>query len=102
MAIQVEVRNMQLVNPTGLDMDPGEFYLTPRPKDLKGKTVGLLENTKANSDKVLKELGGMLNSEYEFKDVLYFSKHSAGLPTKPEVINEILEKCDVLVVGIGD
>jgi len=102
MATQTESRNVTLVNPTGLDMDPGEFHLTPRPKDLQGKTIGLLENSKANADKVLYELGKILDSEYEFKDMLYFSKHSPGLPTKPEVISEILEKCDVLIVGVGD
>ena len=102
MAIQVEVRNMHLVDPSGLEMDPGVFRLTPRPADLRGKTIGLLDNTKANADKVLKELGELLASEYEFKDVLHFSKHAASLPTKPEVIKKILERCDVLVVGVGD
>ena len=102
MATQVEVRSIQLVDPTGLDMDPGSFRLTPRPEDLRGKTLGLLENSKANSDKVLKELGGLLASEYELKEILYFSKHNASLPTKREVVEEILDKCDVLVVGVGD
>ena len=69
---------------------------------MRGKTLGLLENSKANSDRVLKELGQILNEEFEFKEVLYFSKHNASLPTKPEVINEILETCDALVIGVGD
>ena len=102
MATQVTVRNLQLVVPTGEDMDPGEFHLTRRPSDLRGKTLGLLENNKDNSDKVLKELGEILDQELEFKEILYFSKHDAGLPTKPEVINEILERCDLLVIGVGD
>ena len=102
MATQVKVRGLQLVDPTGEDMDPGEFHLTRRPLDLRGKTLGLLENSKSNSDKVLKELGQILNQEFEFKEVLYFSKHNASLPTKPEVINEILETCDALLIGVGD
>ena len=102
MATQVKVRSMQLVDPTGEDMDSGEFHLTRRPQDLRGKTLGLLENSKANSDKVLKELGRILDQEFEFREVLYFSKHNASLPTKPEVINEILERCDALLIGVGD
>ena len=102
MATEVKVRGLRLVNPTGQDMDPGEFRLSNRPQDLKGKTLGLLENSKANSDKVLIELGEILNQEFEFKEILYFSKHNASLPTKPEVIKEILEKCDILVAGVGD
>ena len=102
MATEVRVRGLQLIDPTGQDMDPGEFRLTNRPEDLRGKTLGLLENSKANSDKVLKELGEILDHEFELRDVLYFSKHNASLPTKPEVIKNILETCDILVIGVGD
>ncbi len=102
MATEVRVRGLQLIDPTGRDMDPGEFRLTNRPEDLRGKTLGLLENSKANSDKVLKELGEILAQEFEFKDVLHFSKHNASLPTKPDVIKNILETCDILVIGVGD
>ena len=102
MATEVRVMGLQLIDPTGEDMDQGEFRLTNRPDDLRGKTLGLLENSKANSDKVLKELGGILDQEFEFRDVLYFSKHDASLPTKPEVIRSILETCDILVIGVGD
>ena len=102
MATQVKVRSLQLVDPTGEDMDPGDFHLTRRPQDLRGKKLGLLENSKSNSDRVLKELGQILNEEFEFKEVLYFSKHNASLPTKPDVIEQILETCDALVIGVGD
>ena len=102
MAETVTVRNMRLVNPTGTDLSSGEFHLNDRPADLNGKTLGLLENHKANSDKVLHELGNMLKEKYQIKDVVYLSKHSASLPTKPETIQQMLDKVDVLITGIGD
>jgi len=102
MAETVTVRNMRLVNPTGTDLSSGEFHLNDRPGDLKGKTLGLLENHKANSDKVLHELGAMLKEKYDLKDVVYLSKHSASLPTKPETVQQLLDKVDVLITGIGD
>ncbi len=102
MAETVTVRNMRLVNPTGTDLASGEFHLNDRPADLNGKTLGLLENHKANSDKVLHELGNMLKEKYDLKDVVYLSKHSASLPTKQETVQQMLDKVDVLITGIGD
>lgn len=102
MAETVTVRNMRLVNPTGTDLSSGEFHLNDRPSDLNGKTLGLLENHKANSDKVLHELGNMLKEKYDIKDVVYLSKHSASLPTKPDTVQQLLDKVDVLITGIGD
>ncbi len=83
-------------------MDPGSFELNTRPQTLAGKTLGLLENSKANSDKVLHELGQMLKEKYDLKDIVYFNKHSASLPTKPDVVQDMLNKVDILITGIGD
>ena len=102
MADTYTVRNMRLVDPSGVSLGSDEFRLNQRPTDLNGKTLGLLENHKANSDKVLHELGSLLKEKYELKDVVYLSKHSASLPTKRETVQEILDQVDVLITGIGD
>ena len=102
MAETVTVRNMRLVNPSGTDLGSGEFHLNDRPSDLNGKTLGLLENHKTNSDKVLHELGNLLKEKYDIKDVVYLSKHSASLPTKPDTVQQMMDKVDVLITGIGD
>ena len=102
MAETVTVRNMRLVNPTGTSLSSGEFHLNERPGSLSGKTLGLLENSKANSDKVLHELGQILKEKYDLKDVVYFGKHSASLPTKPDVVQDMINQVDVLITGIGD
>ncbi len=102
MATEVSVRNIRLVDPTGGYMDGGEFRLARRPADLNGRTLGLLENGRPASPAILKEIGEVLGREYRLEQVLYFSKHNSALPTQREVVNAILEKCDVLVVGVGD
>ena len=102
MAETVTVRNMRLVNPRGIDLAPGEFNLNARPADLAGKRLGLLENSKANSNKVLRELAEILKKKYDIKDVVYLSKHSASLPTKPEVVQQALDQVDVMITGVGD
>ena len=102
MAETVTVRNLRLVNPQGTDLASGAFELNARPNDLAGMTLGLLENSKENSDKVLHKLGAMLKEKYGLKDVVYLSKHHASLPTKPEVIQQALDQVDVLITGVGD
>ena len=102
MAETVTIRNMRLVSPRGTDLASGEFNLNDRPGDLSGKTLGLLENHKANADKVLLELGEILKEKYDIKDVVMLSKHSASLPTKPDTVQELLDQVDVLITGIGD
>ena len=102
MAETVTVRNLRLVNPRGTDLASGEFNLNERPSSLSGKTLGLLENHKANSDKVLLELGEILKEKHGVKEVVMLSKHSASLPTKPETVQQLLDKVDVLITGIGD
>ncbi|PKB73197.1 MAG: hypothetical protein BZY75_03140 [SAR202 cluster bacterium Io17-Chloro-G7] len=102
MAETVTVRNMRLINPQGTDLAQGDFELNDRPQSLAGKTLGLLENSKANSDKVLQELANILTEKHGLKEVIMLSKHSASLPTKPEVIQQALDKVDVLITGVGD
>ena len=102
MAETIEVRNMRLVNQTGTSLSSSDFRLNERPDSLSGKTLGLLENSKANSDKVLHELGQMLKEKYDLKDVVWFNKHSASLPTKPDVVQEMVNQVDILITGIGD
>ena len=102
MAETVTVRNLRLVNPRGTELSTGEFELNPRPNSLAGKTLGLLQNSKANSDKVLHELGEILKQRHGIKDVVYLSKHHASLPTKPEVVQRAMDQVDVLITGVGD
>ncbi len=102
MADTVTVKNVRLVDPSGVQLAVGDFRLNDRPSSLEGKTLGLLENSKANSDKVLNELGQILQEKYGFKEVRMFSKHSASLPTKNETIEDMLNGVDVLITGVGD
>ncbi len=102
MADTVTVRNMRLVSPEGTALASTAFELNSRPASLAGKTLGLLENTKANSDKVLLELGNLLTEKHGLKEVVFLSKHNASLPSKPEVVQQAMDRVDVLITGVGD
>jgi hypothetical protein len=73
-----------------------------RPASLEGKRVGLVENTKFNSDRLLEKIGGILKSEYGAAGWTMFRKHNASVPAHDELIAELRKTCDVMVAGIGD
>ena len=93
---------IQLIDPTG--RDPGErpLILAPRPVTLSGKRLGVLDNSKANSDVILRTIAKTLNEQYEFSDIFYIKKHSASLPPSPEVMSELHRHVDVVITGVGD
>ncbi|MEE8290743.1 MAG: hypothetical protein V3R80_04620 [Candidatus Tectomicrobia bacterium] len=93
---------LRLVDPTGEDPGSRPLTLAPRPVDLRGKRLGLLDNSKANSDVILRAISRILNEEFEFADVFYFKKHSASLPPRPEVVAELHRHADMVIAGVGD
>ena len=76
--------------------------LAPRPVDLRGKRLGLLDNSKANSEVILRAIARILDEEFEFADVFYIKKHSSSLPPRPEVLEALHRHADMVIAGIGD
>ena len=93
---------LRLVNPKGTELPTAEFRMQDRSGGLAGKRLGLMENSKANSDKLLHELGSILNQRHGLAEVRYYSKHHASLRAKQDVIDAILGEVDYLITGVGD
>ena len=92
---------LEILDPT---VEPRRQPLTfvARPDSLKGKRVGLVENTKYNSDKLLVRIGEILKAEYGASETRLFRKHNASVPAHEEIIQEVRKTCDVIVAGVGD
>ena len=73
-----------------------------RPHSLAGKRVGLIENTKFNSDKLLQRIGEVLKAEYGVAETRMFRKHNASVPAHEEIIVELRKGFDAMVAGVGD
>jgi len=52
----------------------------PLPRDLAGRTVGFLDNTKSNFDRLAAGLGELLRERYGVKAVLHRRKANAATP----------------------
>ena len=74
----------------------------PRPKDLNGLRVGLIENTKHNSAALLLRIAERLKERFGIEMVLIDRKSSAGAHVTEDVIEDLKEKADFVIAGIGD
>jgi hypothetical protein len=91
----------EILDPT---VEPRRQPLTyvPRPDSLKGKRIGLVENTKFNSDKLLQRIGDILKQEYGAAEARMWRKHNSSVPAHQEIIDDAKRTVDVVVAGIGD
>ena len=73
----------------------------PRPIDLAGKVVGLLDNTKEQADVILETIGEDLRKRYGVADVIIRRKEFFSRPAKPELLDDMAEKVQVAVAAVG-
>lgn len=92
--------NLGFVDPTaGSKREP--IALAPRPADLSGKVVGLLDNTKEQADIILQTIGDALRERYDVKKVIIRRKEHYSKPATDEMIKEMAEEVDVAIAALG-
>jgi hypothetical protein len=92
---------IELLDPTAEVTAQGIAYVD-RPASLEGKRVGLIDNTKFNSDRLLERIGAILKAEYGVAETRMFRKHNASVPAHEEIIVELRKGFDAMVAGVGD
>jgi hypothetical protein len=93
---------LEILDPTMDAPTQTAIAWAPRPDSLAGTRIGLIENTKFNSDRLLLKIGEILTAEYGAGEVRLFRKHNSSVPAHQELIEELRQTCDVMVAGIGD
>lgn len=93
--------SLQIYDPT-TEVKGRTISFVPRPKSLKGLRIGLVDNTKHNSDQILLRVAGILEREHGAKTHVIRKKKSSGSAPSPEMIAEYKANCDVVVAGVGD
>jgi hypothetical protein len=92
---------VQIYDPT-IEAKGRRINYAPRPKSLEGLRVGLVDNSKFNSDQLLTRIAAILEKDYGAKAHIMRRKRSAGVPPHQEIVDEFKSGCDVVVAGIGD
>ena len=92
---------IELLDPTR-EAATTEAVYADRPANLSGKRIGLIENTKYNSDNVLKRIGDILIRDHGAASYKVYRKRYSSVPAHEEIIRDLVKECDVMVAGIGD
>jgi len=72
------------------------------PADLWGLTVGFLDNTKPNFDRLVGEMGRALQERFGVKEVVHRRKANASTPAPPELVSLMAKDCDLVFAGSAD
>ena len=93
--------NIKVFDPT-TSAEEKKIEFVPRPKSLHDLRIGLVDNTKYNSDRLLIKIATILEHEQGAKNHIIRKKHNPSVPAHEEIINEFASDCDVVIAGIGD
>jgi len=75
--------------------------LAPRPMDLAGKVVGLLDNTKEQADVILETVATVLRERYGVAKTIIRRKEFFSKPARDELLNEMASEVQVAVAALG-
>jgi hypothetical protein len=76
--------------------------VAPRPRDLAGLRLGLVENTKFNSDTLLLKLADRLARRYGVRLGGMSRKRSPSHEIEETALEALKAQSDVVISGIGD
>ena len=92
---------MKLFDPTaGPSVNP--LTLAPRPATIDGLRVTLVENTKFNSEPLLRKLAERLGRKYGMTVTGVHRKRSPSHEIEEGVIPGLQRRSDLVISGIGD
>ena len=75
--------------------------LAPRPMDLAGRVVGLLDNTKEQADVILAAIGDALRERHGVARVVTRRKEHYSKPAKPGLLDALADEVDVAIAAVG-
>ena len=91
---------IQFLDPR-VTLNPKNRPLVPGLDTLEGRVIGIIDNGQANSTAMFQELAQLIGEKFHTKEVLFKTKptHMQGAP-KP-IMEEILNRCDAVITGLG-
>lgn len=92
---------IRVLSPVGVAAGEG-FTVPALPSTWAGLTVGFLDNTKSNFDRLTAEIGELLRANHGVARIVHRRKANASTPAAPEIIVELAKECDVVFAGSAD
>ncbi len=90
-----------VLSPVG-ELRAASLVVPALPGDLRGLTVGFLDNTKSNFDRLVTEMGEVLVEQWGVKRVVHRKKANAATPAAREIVEGLAKDCDLVFAGSAD
>ena len=90
-----------VLSPVG-DLSGATLTVPALPAKLRGLTVGFLDNTKSNFDRLVTDMGGILIERLGVKRVVHRKKANASTPAAREIVEGLAKDCDLVFAGSAD
>lgn len=94
------MKRSEIIDPTA-GGGKAKVPMAPRPMDLAGKVVGLLDNTKEQGSLILETLGRALREQHGAAGVVLMAKEHYSKPADPAIINDMAKKVQVAIAAVG-
>ena len=93
--------NVTVLSPVG-ELRAATAAIPAPPRALQGLTVGFLDNTKHNFDRLVEGIGLVLKERFGVARVVHARKANAASPAAPEIIAALAKECDLVFAGSAD
>ena len=74
----------------------------PQFTDLRGKIIGVLDNSKPNADKLAERFAELLKEKYGIAGVITRRKLTAQQGAPKQYLDELAAQADIVLSGLGD
>lgn len=102
-AAEGTVTQLEVMNPRGEIPPPATSGISPRPAELSGKKIVLVDNGKFGANNFLDALADMLREKYPKATVVMYPKPAAQTITNlPKWYPTVKQQGDLFVFGVGD
>lgn len=101
MTVTKIAEGLRVLDPTS-EPEAVKAAMTSRLDTLDGKVVGLLDNAKPNSDKVLDMVAEILAKKYKLAGIIRRRKPAPSRGVPPETLEELVKESDFVITGVGD
>ncbi|HSF06599.1 MAG TPA: hypothetical protein VLG10_12485 [Methylomirabilota bacterium] len=92
---------IRVLSPLGIESSE-RLHVPPLPGDFSDLTVGFLDNTKPNFDRLAAELGQLLLERHGVRAIVHRRKSNCSSPASAELVAELAKGCDVVFAGSAD
>jgi hypothetical protein len=92
---------ISVLSPVG-GLQTATTTVPPLPANLTGLTVGFLDNTKHNFDRLVDGMGALLVERFGAARVVHVKKANAATAASNEIVTALAKECDLVFAGSAD